>query len=69
MNGNNVRQPACQMSFRHAVLAFAIAVDGTKNQIAGAWLTSLEGIRVRFPGAEEPVSRWQGSLTPVVNYF
>ncbi|EHR4802049.1 fimbrial protein, partial [Salmonella enterica] len=33
------------------------------------WLTSLEGIRVRFPGAEEPVSRWQGSLTPVVNYF
>ncbi|ELH7693714.1 fimbria/pilus outer membrane usher protein [Salmonella enterica] len=26
MNGNNVRQPACQMSFRHAVLAFAIAV-------------------------------------------
>ncbi len=43
--------------------------NGTKNQIAGAWLTSLEGIRVRFPGAEEPVSRWQGSLTPVVNYF
>ncbi|EMQ5386351.1 fimbrial protein [Salmonella enterica] len=32
--------------------------NGTKNQIAGAWLTSLEGIRVRFPGAEEPVSRW-----------
>lgn len=26
MNGNNVRQPACQMSFHHAVLAFAIAV-------------------------------------------
>ncbi|MDI4746165.1 L-alanine exporter AlaE, partial [Salmonella enterica subsp. enterica serovar Kentucky] len=29
----------------------------------------LEGIRVRFPGAEEPVTRWQGNLTPVVNYF
>ncbi|EDQ1421325.1 F4 (K88) fimbrial usher FaeD [Salmonella enterica] len=26
MNGNNVRQPACQMSFCHAVLALAIAV-------------------------------------------
>ncbi|MDI5434831.1 fimbrial protein, partial [Salmonella enterica subsp. enterica serovar Kentucky] len=24
---------------------------------------------VRFPGAEEPVTRWQGNLTPVVNYF
>ncbi|EIF4027187.1 F4 (K88) fimbrial usher FaeD, partial [Salmonella enterica subsp. enterica serovar Reading] len=34
MNGNNVRQPACQMSFRHAVLAFAIAAalgSGTAN--------------------------------------
>lgn len=28
MNGNNVRQPACQMSFCHAVLALAIAVEG-----------------------------------------
>ncbi|EJF8395575.1 outer membrane usher protein PefC, partial [Salmonella enterica] len=26
MSGNNVRQPACQMSFCHAVLALAIAV-------------------------------------------
>lgn len=37
--------------------------------VAGAWVTSLEDIRVRFPGAEEPVKRWQGNLTPVVNYF
>lgn len=43
--------------------------NGTKNQIAGAWVTSLEDIRVHFPGAEEPVMRWQGNLTPVVNYF
>ncbi|HAZ3831329.1 TPA: fimbrial protein, partial [Escherichia coli] len=25
--------------------------------------------RVNFPGAEEPVKRWQGNLTPVVVYF
>ncbi|EAY3751345.1 fimbrial protein, partial [Salmonella enterica] len=43
--------------------------NGIKNRIAGARVTSLEGIRVRFPGAEEPVTRWQGNLTPVVNYF
>ncbi|HBA8043973.1 TPA: fimbrial protein, partial [Escherichia coli] len=24
---------------------------------------------VNFPGAEEPVKRWQGNLTPVVVYF
>ncbi|ELD0507689.1 fimbrial protein, partial [Escherichia coli] len=26
-------------------------------------------VRVNFPGAEEPVKRWQGNLTPVVVYF
>lgn len=41
----------------------------TKHNIAGAWVTALEDIRVRFPGAEEPVKRWQGNLTPVVMYF
>lgn len=43
--------------------------NGTKNRIAGARVTSPEDIRIRFPGAEEPVTRWQGNLTPVVNYF
>ncbi|EAM7382302.1 fimbrial protein [Salmonella enterica] len=43
--------------------------NGTKNRIAGVWVTSLEDIRVRFPGVDEPVTRWQGNLTPVVNYF
>ncbi|EAA5661677.1 fimbrial protein [Salmonella enterica] len=46
-----------------------LPANGTKNRIAGARVTSLEDIRVRFPGAEEPVTRWQGNLTPVVNYF
>lgn len=42
--------------------------NGTQ-QIAGAWVTSLSDVRVSFPGAEEPVKRWQGNLTPVVVYF
>ncbi|EBN9932889.1 fimbrial protein [Salmonella enterica subsp. enterica] len=43
--------------------------NGPEKRIAGAWVMSLQDIRVCFPGAEEPVNRWQGSLTPVVNYF
>lgn len=42
--------------------------NGTQ-QIAGAWVTYLSDVRVNFPGAEEPVKRWQGNLTPVVVYF
>lgn len=41
--------------------------DGT--EIAGAWLTMLEDIKVRFPATQAPVKRWQGNLTPVVMYF
>lgn len=37
--------------------------------IAGAWVTTLSDVQVDFPGAEEPVKRWQGNLTPVVVYF
>ncbi|HBA7544030.1 TPA: F4 (K88) fimbria accessory protein FaeJ [Escherichia coli] len=40
-----------------------------RQQIAGAWVTYLSDVRVNFPGAEEPVKRWQGNLTPVVQYF
>lgn len=29
----------------------------------------LRDVRGNFPGAEEPVKRWQGSMTPVVAYF
>ncbi|MFL4555370.1 fimbrial protein [Yersinia kristensenii] len=43
--------------------------EENKQRIAGAWVTSLSDVRVNFPGAEEPVKRWQGSLTPVVIYF
>ncbi|EAS0727015.1 hypothetical protein H5Y57_004610 [Salmonella enterica] len=43
--------------------------NGTKPAVAGALVTYLEDIRVRFPGAKKPVMRWQGNLTPVVNYF
>ncbi|HGB9100802.1 TPA: F4 (K88) fimbria accessory protein FaeJ [Salmonella enterica subsp. enterica serovar Saintpaul] len=43
--------------------------DKNKQHIAGAWVTSLSDVRVNFPGAGEPVKRWQGNLTPVVNYF
>lgn len=43
--------------------------DKNRNYIAGAWITSLCDVRVSFPGAEEPVKRWQGNLTPVVVYF
>lgn len=50
--------------------AFTVMSDSeSQNMIAGAWVTALENIRVRFPGAEEPVIRWQGSLTPVIMYF
>lgn len=37
--------------------------------VVGAWVTSISDVRVNFPGAEEPIKRWQGSLTPVVVYF
>jgi len=47
--------------------AMVKAGDGT--DIAGAWLTMLEDVKVRFPAAEAPVKRWQGNLTPVVMYF
>ncbi|HDH7761080.1 TPA: fimbrial protein [Escherichia coli] len=40
-----------------------------KHQIAGAWGASPGDLRVNFPGAEGPVKRWQGSLTPVEVYF
>ncbi len=39
------------------------------QSVAGVWVTSLSDVRVNFPGAEEPVKRWQGELTPVVMYF
>lgn len=47
--------------------AMVNAGDGT--DIAGAWLTMLEDVKVRFPAADAPVKRWQGNLTPVVMYF
>ncbi|EHZ6521297.1 fimbrial protein, partial [Salmonella enterica] len=34
-----------------------------------AAVLAVSDIRVRFPGAGESVTRWQGNLTPVVNYF
>ncbi|MBW5840050.1 F4 (K88) fimbria accessory protein FaeJ, partial [Yersinia enterocolitica] len=43
--------------------------DKDKQHIAGAWVTSLSDVQVNFPGAEEPVKRWQGNLTLVVVYF
>ncbi|HAX5102205.1 TPA: F4 (K88) fimbria accessory protein FaeJ [Escherichia coli] len=55
--------------------AFISGAEGLSSQendrphIAGAWVTSLSDVRVNFPGAEEPVKRWQGNLTPVVVYF
>ncbi|EPQ7464103.1 fimbrial protein [Escherichia coli] len=42
---------------------------GYGEGIAGAWITSLEDIKINFPETEEPVKRWQGALTPVVFYF
>lgn len=41
----------------------------SRQSVVGAWVTTLSDVRVNFPGAEEPVKRWQGSLTPVVVYF
>ncbi|WP_426472815.1 F4 (K88) fimbria accessory protein FaeJ [Escherichia marmotae] len=43
--------------------------ENDEQNIVGAWVTSLSDVRVSFPGAEEPVKRWQGNLTPVVMYF
>lgn len=43
--------------------------EGDGADVAGAWLTMLEDIKVRFPPADTPVKRWQGNLTPVVMYF
>ncbi|MII50051.1 fimbrial protein [Salmonella enterica subsp. enterica serovar Bredeney] len=49
--------------------AFISPGTGDNSDIAGAWVTSLQDIQVRFPGSEEPVKRWQANLTPVVKYF
>ncbi|HFI2872927.1 TPA: fimbrial protein [Escherichia coli] len=46
-----------------------LSQENGRQHIAGAWVTSLSDVRVSFPGAEEPVKRWQGNLTPVVVYF
>ncbi|HBM9596988.1 F4 (K88) fimbria accessory protein FaeJ [Escherichia coli] len=46
-----------------------LSLENGSQHIAGVWGTSLSDVRVNFPGAEEPVKRWQGSLTPVVVYF
>lgn len=46
-----------------------LSQENDRQYIAGAWVTSLSDVRVNFPGAEEPVKRWQGSLTPVIAYF
>lgn len=46
-----------------------LSQENGRQHIAGAWVTSLSDVRVNFPGAEEPVKRWQGNLTPVVVYF
>ncbi|HCZ4708618.1 TPA: F4 (K88) fimbria accessory protein FaeJ [Salmonella enterica subsp. enterica serovar Saintpaul str. CFSAN004144] len=48
-----------------------VLLPSGENQlpVAGAWVTSLSDVRVNFLGAEEPVKRWQGNLTPVVAYF
>lgn len=42
--------------------------DGQGESIAGAAVLAVSDIRVRFPGAEEVIRQWQGSLTPVVTY-
>ncbi|EHC6649135.1 fimbrial protein, partial [Salmonella enterica subsp. enterica] len=46
-----------------------LSQENDRQHIAGAWVTSLSDVRGNFPGAEEPVKRWQGNLTPVVVYF
>lgn len=46
-----------------------LSQDNGRQHIAGAGVTFLSDVRVNFPGAEEPVKRWQGNLTPVVVYF
>lgn len=46
-----------------------LSQENGRQHIAGVWVTSLSDVRVNFPGAEEPVKRWQGNLTPVVVYF
>lgn len=42
--------------------------DGQAEGIAGAAVLAVSDVRVRFPGAEEAIKQWQGSLTPVVTY-
>ncbi|HFI9494850.1 TPA: hypothetical protein ACGSP1_004940 [Escherichia coli] len=43
--------------------------ENDRKQIVGVWGIPLSDMWVNFPGAEEPVKRWQGNnLTPVV-YF
>ncbi|MEE7176184.1 hypothetical protein Q0T09_22965 [Escherichia coli B12:H4] len=46
-----------------------LSQENGRQHIASAWVTSLSDVWVNFPGAEEPVKRWQGNLTPVVVYF
>ncbi|HCD7425125.1 TPA: hypothetical protein ND026_000565 [Citrobacter werkmanii] len=42
--------------------------DGQGGGIAGAAVLAVSDVRVRFPGAEEVIRQWQGSLIPVVTY-
>lgn len=42
--------------------------DGEDVGIAGAAVLAVTDVRVRFPGAEEAIKQWQGSLTPVVEH-
>ncbi|EAO9945147.1 hypothetical protein R497_24705 [Salmonella enterica subsp. enterica serovar Havana] len=42
--------------------------DGENAGMAGAAVLAVSNVRVRFPGAEEAITQWQGSLTPVVTY-
>ena len=46
-----------------------LSQENGRQHIVGAWVTRLSDVRVNFPGAEEAVKRWQGSLTPVVVYL
>lgn len=36
---------------------------GEDAGIAGAAVLAVSDVRVRFPGAEEAIRQWQGSLT------
>ncbi len=59
---------ACSDAFISGAESLLSQENGSQH-IAGAWGTPLRDVRVNFSGAEEPVKRWQGNLTPVVVYF